>query len=56
MFSVIARGIDKYGAIGAGKVGLEGTTLAAAGHIHLLWNRANKKDGCLPQVVFIGRP
>jgi len=36
MFSVIARGIDKYGAIGAGKVGLEGTTLAAAGHIHLL--------------------
>ena len=36
MFSVIARGIDKYGAIGAGNVGLQGTTLTAAGHVHLL--------------------
>jgi hypothetical protein len=42
MFSVIAFGIDGYGAIGTGKVGLEGTTLAAARHVHLLWNRANK--------------
>jgi hypothetical protein len=36
MFSVIACGIDKYGAIGAGKVGLQGTALTAAGHVHLL--------------------
>jgi len=36
MLCLIARGIDKYGAIGAGKVGLQGTTLAAAGHVHLL--------------------
>ena len=42
-FSVIACGIDKYGTIGTGKVGLQGTTLTAAGHVHLLWNRANKK-------------
>lgn len=43
MLSVIAFGIDKYGAIEAGEVGLEGPTLTAAGHVHLLWNRANKK-------------
>jgi hypothetical protein len=43
MLSVIGFGIDKYGTIGTGKVGLQGTTLRAAGHVHLLWNHANKK-------------